>query len=195
MKSLFWNLVPRSPTRLGLTALVISLTGSALIGVAIILVGNFDDTQMRVLATAGSLASFSVLSFPSLFHLERDQYSYLSWPGILFSLLAFVMIVLMIWGFLGGGEYFRILTTLLIGSFSANHALLMLATAPLKTLILICQLATILIIFVVGFLAVIAIWLGGLPDFIPRLFGALVVLDALGTVAVPIMTRIERLKS
>ena len=70
--------LPRRPTRLALGALAFSFVGSALIGITIILLGDFGETELQVLATAGSLAGFSILSLPSLFHLERARYTYLT---------------------------------------------------------------------------------------------------------------------
>ena len=71
MKARFGSNIPLRPTRMALAILIASLFVSALIGITIILIGRFDETEMRILATAGTLAGFSVLSLPSLFHLER----------------------------------------------------------------------------------------------------------------------------
>jgi len=97
LKSLFGSIFPRHPTRLALASLAISLAGSALIGITIILVGDFDETEMRVLATAGTLAGFSILSLPSLFYFEQARYAYLTRVGIAASLALFAMVLLVIW--------------------------------------------------------------------------------------------------
>ena len=78
MKSLFGGICPWRPIRLALVALVFSLAGSALIGITIIRVSDFDEAEIRALATAGILTGLSTLSLPSLFHLERACYAYLT---------------------------------------------------------------------------------------------------------------------
>ena len=188
------NIFPRLPTRLGLATLVISLVGSALIGITIILVGDFDETEMRVLATAGSLAGFSILSLPSLFHLERARYTYLTWVGIPASLVLFAMVLLVIWSgdILNGEAFGKTLGSAGVVAFATNHALLMLIATPRKILISLCQWATILIIATVGVLILIVIWAGEMPETMIRPVGALSVLDALGTISVPILVRLFR---
>ena len=194
MKSLLGNIFPRRPTRLALATLVISLVGSALIGITIILVGDFDETEMRVLATAGSLAVFSILSLPSLFHLERARYTYLTWVGISASLALFAMVLLMIWSgsVIGGEAFLKTLASVGVVALATNHICLMLIATPTRFFISICQRATILIIGTVGVLILIAIWTEDMPEPMMRLFGALAVLDALGTVSVPILVRLSK---
>ena len=87
----------RRPTRVALGTLGLSLVGSAMIGITIILVGDFEETEMKVLATTATLSGFSILSLPSLFHLERARYTYLTWVGISASLALFAMVLLVIW--------------------------------------------------------------------------------------------------
>ncbi|MDP6771915.1 MAG: hypothetical protein QF704_14535, partial [Anaerolineales bacterium] len=81
-----------------------------------------------MLATAGSLAGFSILSLPSLFHLERGRYKYLAYIGILSSLILFTIVMFMIWnGNIVGGEVFgKILASLGVTAIGTNHALLLL---------------------------------------------------------------------
>ena len=188
------NIFPRRPTRLALATLVISLVGSALIGITIILVGDFDETEMRVLATAGSLAVFSILSLPSLFHLERARYTYLTWVGISASLVLFAMVLLVIWSgdILNGEAFGKTLGSAGVVAFATNHALLMLIATPRKILISLCQWATILIIATVCALILSFIWADEIPETMMRPFGVLGVLDALGTITVPILVRISR---
>jgi hypothetical protein len=189
------NILQRRPTRLALAILSLSLAASALIGIAIILFGDFDETELRVLATASSLAGFSILSLPSLFHLERDRYKYLAWPGILSSLTLFTTILFLIWGgnIVGGEAFWKTLASVGIISVSTNHALLLLIPASTKILISICQRATILIIACVCALMLSGIWTEEMPETMMRLLGALGVMDVLGTVTVPILVRISRI--
>ena len=141
LKSLSASICPWRPTRLALAALAFSLAGSALIGVTIILVGDFDETEIRVLATAGTLAGFSILSLPSLFHLERTRYTYLTWVGISASLVLFAMVLLVIWSgnVIGGEAFLKTLASVGVVVFATDHTLLMLIATPAKILISLFQ--------------------------------------------------------
>ena len=188
------NILYPRPTRLALSLLSISLAGSALIGIVIILLGDFDSTEIRVLATAGSLAGFSILSLPSLFHLERGRYKSLAYMGILSSLILFTILVFMIWnGNIVGGEVFgKTLASVGVTAIGTNHALLLLIPTPAKILISLFQQATTLIIAIVSILILGIIWTEEMPETMLRLLGVLGVLNALGTVTVPILVRISR---
>ena len=179
------------PTRLALAVLAFSLVSSALIGITIILLGDFDETEIRVLATAGSVAGFSILALPSLFHFERARYTHLTWLGISSTLALFTMVLFGIWSWnvLGGETFDKTLGSVGVTAFATNHALLLLIPTTTKILISLCQWATILIIAIVSVLILGSIWTEEMPM---RLFGALGVLDALGTVLVPILVKTVR---
>ena len=184
----------RRPTRLALGALALSLVGSAMIGITIILVGDFGETEMRVLATTGAMSGFSVLSLPSLFHLERARYKYLVRIGISASLALFAIVLFVIWGgrVTGGELVLKTLASVAIVAFATNHILLILIATPSRILISLCQWSTTLIIIMVSVLILVAVWTEGMPETMVRPFSSLVILDALGTITVPIVVRISR---
>lgn len=184
----------RRPTRLALGALALSLVGSAMIGITIILVGDFGETEMRVLATTGAMSGFSVLSLPSLFHLERARYKYLVRIGISASLALFAVVLFVIWGgrVTGGELVLKTLASVAIVAFATNHILLILIATPSRILISLCQWSTTLMIIMVSVLILVAVWTEGMPETMVRPFSSLVILDALGTITVPIVVRISR---
>ena len=191
--SLLGNVRLWRPTRLALAATAFSLSCSAVIGITIVLLGDSGETEIRILVTAGTLAGFSILSLPSLFHFERGRYICLAWAGISACLVLFGMFLFEIWGWGGSGDWeMKILASVGVVAFAINHALLMLIVTPSKILISLCQRATIFIIAAVGTMFLIVIWAGDMPEAMMRLFGALGILDALGTVAVPILVRISK---
>ena len=193
MKGITSVIDPTHPTRLALAILISSVVISALTGIVIVLIGDFDETEVKVLATAGSSAGFSILSFPSLFHLERKRYFYLTRLGINASLISLGMMIFTIWGPISDGEIFtKTLASAIAFAFFTNHALLMLIAQPKKPVIMACQLITIFVIATVGILALIGIWANNLPGVMLRLLGTLVILDALGTMSVPVLIRMSR---
>ena len=182
------------PTRIALVAIVLSLVASAGIGIIIILVGDLDETEVKILATTGALTGFSILSLPSLFHLERNRYPHISKVAIFASIAFLGMILLLIWGgdIGGGGTFWKILGSAGVVSIAINHSLLLLIPIPTKKLISLSQTVTVSIIATVGVLILVAIWVGDLPGPFIRILGALAILDALGTVAVPMLVRISK---
>jgi hypothetical protein len=104
------------------------------------------------------------------------------------------MILLLIWGGdIGGGEMFwKSLGSAGVVSIAINHSLLLLIPISTKKLISLSQRITVSIIAIVGILILVAIWVGDLPGPLIRILGALVILDALGTIAVPMLVRISK---
>ena len=86
----------RNPTRIAFAGIVCSLVVSAIVGIFVILVGDFDETEIKILFTSGSLAGLSILLLPSLFHLERNQYMIVARLGVLTAI--------------GGGRQFNLLS-------------------------------------------------------------------------------------
>ena len=172
-----------------MTVLVLSLVTSALIGIVIILIGDFDETELKILATTGAVAASSILLLPGVFHLERAKYHNLSCVGISSSLVLLCMVFLMIWaGFYFDTELFvKCFSTLGIVSLVTNHALLLLIARPTKPPALVWQYATILSSLVLAALILLFIWTHSMP--MPRLFGSLSILAVLGTITIPIFCR------
>jgi len=104
------------------------------------------------------------------------------------------MVLFGIWSgnVLGGETFGKTLGSVGATAFATNHALLLLIPTTAKILISLCQWATILIIAIVCVLILGIIWTEEMPDMMMRLFGALGVLDALGTVLVPILVKTLR---
>ena len=100
----------------------------------------------------------------------------------------------MIWnGNIVGGEVFgKTLASVGVTAIGTNHALLLLIPTPAKILISLFQQATTLIIAIVSILILGIIWTEEMPETMLRLLGVLGVLNALGTVTVPILVRISR---
>ena len=69
------------PTRIALITLVSCLVASAVIGITIVLIGDFGDVQIKILATVGVLAGLSIISLPSLFNLEKSRYKLIAILG------------------------------------------------------------------------------------------------------------------
>ena len=180
--------------RIALMILVALLIISAAIGVSVILMGSFGDTEVRVLATSGVLSSYTVLMMPSLFHIEGGRYSHLTLLAVTATSITLVLILLLIWGVgpIGEEPLFRVLASVAVLAVATNHSLVLLITRSAKLIVQISQRAPIAVIAAVAAFFMFAIWNDGMAEPYLRVFLALAVLDALGSIATPILVRSTR---
>ena len=186
----------RNPTRIAFACIVCSLIISAVVGIFVILVGDFDETEIKILVTSGSLAGLSILSMPSLFHLERKQYTIVARVGVMATIGGFLAIQLVIWseGDFGGEFFWKAVATDGILAFSLNHTLSLFMMRVKQSLLVMSRWATILAISTVAISMIYVIWANEVPEQAIRIFASVVVLDALGTIAFPIMVRLSKIK-
>lgn len=181
------------PTRIALITLVSSLIASAVIGIIIVLVGDFGETQIKILGTVAAVAAFSLISLPSLFNLEKRRYRLIARPGIIMALVFFLMILIIIWGSQNfGNEIFGKLTfTAGVVAVGLNHILLLFIAQTNFRIILFFRKLTALIIFGVASILIGTIWAEEMPDTLFRGLITLVILDVLGTISLPVLSRIN----
>ena len=179
--------------RTALIILVALLIVSAAISISVILVGSFDDTELRILATSGVLSGYTALMMPSLVHIEGGRNSLLTRFAITSTSVTLIMILLLIWGGDPIGEaFFKGLASVAVLAIATNHALVLLITKSTKVIVRIFQRATISIIALVAAFFLLAIWNGGMAEPLLRVFLTLAILDALGSIATPILVRSTR---
>jgi hypothetical protein len=181
------------PTRLALFTLVSCLIASAVIGIMIVLIGDFGETQIKILGTVSALAAFSLISLPSLFNLEKRRYRLIARPGIIMALVFFLMILIIIWGSQDfGNEIFGKLTfTAGVVAVGFNHVLLLFIAQTNSRIILFFRKLTALIIFGVASILIGTIWSEEMPDALFRGLITLVILDVLGTISLPVLSRVN----
>ena len=96
------------PTKLASITIVTSLVISSLIGIVIIIIGNVEETQMKILGTTAALGGCSLLCLPSLFNLERYRYKILTALGMLLSVTFFGLLLFLMWSENTlDGEYYK----------------------------------------------------------------------------------------
>jgi hypothetical protein len=84
--------------RLFALVLVLALSTSALIAIAILLFGEFDETQARILVTTGLIGFFSLLALPGGVLLDQGRYGALAWTLIGLAVFSFVVAMNLTWG-------------------------------------------------------------------------------------------------
>ena len=83
--------------RIFLYLLIASVAASALIGIVVILLGNFGDHETKVLLTAGTVTMTSILGLACGAYLESGRGRVVPITGIVLALAAAVMWTLIIW--------------------------------------------------------------------------------------------------
>jgi len=194
--------------RAAVWTIIVSLVAAALIGIATIVSGEFGELQGKVLLTTLAVAGAAILALCHLAVLNRDV-KVLGWIGIATSAIALIAAVTLIWwnwndtGMYGAGSVYTniaklfAVSLLLAVSFAHANLLLLLANAPIRWMRTALDLTLVLIGIVPLLVIPVILSDGGFPpqslaDVYWRFFGVILILDALGTVALPVVTIIVR---
>ena len=194
--------------RAAIWTIIVSLVIAAGIGIATIVSGNFGELQSKVLLTTLAVAAFAILALCHLAIITRDV-RIVGWIGIGTSVLAFVSATILIWwnwndfGYSGPGTIYMTITktftisTLAAVSFAHANLMLLLASTPVRWMRVALDLNLVLIGLVPLIVIPMILTEGQFPpqslaDVYWRFFGVVLILDALGTVALPITSLIMR---
>lgn len=193
--------------RIAVWVIVVSLVITAAIGIFSLVTGSLDETRAKIMLTTLSVAAFSILSLCHLAVLGR-AIKIVGWMGIGTSIIAFASSATLIWwnwddlAFQPNDFYMTVTKTFAVSgivavSFAHANLMLLLANAPwnwVRTSLMV----TLVLIAVVPTLVIPPILTDG--EFPPvsfqetywRFFGVVLILDALGTIALPVTTLILR---
>ena len=182
-----------------LITMIISLSISALIGIFILLFGDFGDTEWRILLTTLSIGGFSLTGLCCSVLYEKGKYIGLSFFGMASSILGFLLSMLATWEFVdflilfdGLTVWGKLTLTLIIFAFSSAHACLVLLINPEKSSVKYSLLATLLFIAIVALMLVYLVLFvnGEPPEEFFRLLGVFAILNVLGTIVTPILNKV-----
>lgn len=194
--------------RIAIWTIITSLVLAAGIGIATIVGGDFGETESRVLLTAFAVAAFAILMLCHLTIINRNV-RVLGWVGIGTSAVALVAAIILIWwswgdwAYSGPGTFWDVLnksfviSTLLAVSIAHANLMLLLSSTPIRWVRIALDLNLILIAVIPLLLVPVILTDGTFPpaslsDVYWRFFGVVLILDALGTVSLPITSLIIR---
>ena len=110
------------PKILFLYALIGSIALSALIGIAVILFGDFGDLAMKVLLTTMTVTITSILGLACGAYLETGRGKAIPLIGICLALVSGVLWVAQVWNGTPHENFFaKLLLTLTLGAASCAH--------------------------------------------------------------------------
>ena len=193
--------------RAAVWTIIVSLVIAAGIGIATIVSGNFGELQSKVLLTTLAVAAFAILALCHLAVLGRDV-KIVGWIGIGTSVLALSAGVTLIWWDYNNyvdypGQLYMTITkifttaTIIAVSFAHANLMLLMASTPIRWMRIALDLNLVFIGIVPLLVIPIILTEGTFPpaslsDVYWRFFGVILILDALGTVALPVTSLIIR---
>jgi hypothetical protein len=182
-----------NPRRLFLIVLIASVAISSLLGIFVLLVGNFGDLEVRVLMTTLTVTVLSILGLVCGAYLETGRGRYLPIAGIVLSVVSALMCFFIIWDVLDDDEVFikSFLTCTLLATACSHLSLLSLARLDRRfswTRIT----AVVCVVLLCAIFLYILWWepIGG-SDLIYRILGILGIVLASITVITPILHKLS----
>lgn len=176
--------------RVFLWALIVSLSLSALIGIIIFLFGKFGETEEKIITTTISIGVSSVTALCCSTIFFKDKLKPLSISGMLASFAFLVIIVVTIWGNFKNHELEKSLGTSVILTITFSQSSLLLLVRNTNKLVRNVLVVTLIFISVVAIMLLITLWNGEINnEFFYRLLGVFAILDVLGTIVTPILSK------
>ena len=182
-----------NPRRIFLYLLIASVSLSALVGIGVLLLGDFGMIEVRVLMTTMVFTIVSVLGLACGAYIEIRGGKHVPLAGIAFSVIAGLMSFFIIWNVLDDEEIFikSFLTAILLAAACSHISLLSLARldrrfswtriSAVVCIVLLCS----ILLFILWFEPT------GENDLIYRLLGILGIVLASVTVVTPVLHKLS----
>lgn len=174
-----------------LVSLIASLSISALIAIFVFLIGDFGETEIKLLLTTLTIGGYSLTGLCSSVLYDRRKYISLAFSGIIVSVLGFLITVGTIWDIVEFDDIWKSVIIFIILAFSIAHSSLLLLARSDKNLANSSLTATIVFIIIVALMLIylVLVEFDNVDEFYYRLLGVFAVLDILGTIVTPILKK------
>jgi hypothetical protein len=171
--------------------LVFALCASALLAIGILLVGEFDETQARILVTTGLIGFFSLLALPGGVLLDQGRYAGFAWTLIGLAVFSFVVAMTLTWGDTDSENAWKVVgsATAVAGAFSQAATATSRRRATDTPGVRILYLLSLGAVSLLALLIVIAIWEGVEDEGFYRFLGAVAVGNLLLVLLQPVARR------
>lgn len=176
-----------------LILLIGSVAVSALIGIGVLLLGNFGQIEVRVLMSTMVITIVSVLGLACGAYIEIRGGRELPYAGILFSVIAGLMSFFIIWNVLDENEVFiKIFLTVTLLAAACSH-LSLLALARLDRRFSWTRISAVICVALLCAILLFILWFEptGESDLIYRILGVLGILLASITVVTPVLHKLS----
>src|SRR3989344_4691879 len=111
-----------STRRVFLVSLISSLILSALVAIFVFLIGNFGDTEVRLLLTTLTIGGYSLTGLCSSMLYDKNKYAGFAVLGIIVAVFGFLVTVGVIWEVFELDETWKAALIFMVLSFSIAHS-------------------------------------------------------------------------
>jgi hypothetical protein len=173
--------------------LIASVALSALIGIGVILLGNFGELETKILLTTMTVTVTSILGLACGAYLETGRGKILPVAGIVFAVVSCVLWVFLVWNGTVQEDFFaRLLLSLTLFAASCSHLSLLSLARLDKRFQWSNPLAHVAVLVLTAFLLYL-IWVekNFAGDWIPRVIGVLSIIIAAVTIVTPVFHRLS----
>ncbi len=181
--------------RVAVICIIVSLSVTALVGIATLLGGDFGDVQGRIMMTTLVIGAFSVLALADLAVAGR-RFEWCGYIGILAAAVGLVMGLYLVWTDAETDAVFwKTLGIAVVLAASLAHANLLLLLGERRRSVVRTSLwITVGLIAVLAGMIIAQIVTDGDigNDTYMRILGTVAILDVLGTIVVPVVSRFLR---
>ncbi|GAB3034864.1 hypothetical protein GCM10027052_10940 [Parafrigoribacterium mesophilum] len=185
----------RAIRRVAVICIIVSLSVTALIGIATLLGGNFGDVQGRIMLTTLVIGTFGVLALADLAVAGR-RFEWCGYVGILAGSVGLVMGLYLVWSDAEPSEAFWKsfgVATVLAASLAHANLLLLLGERRRPVVRTTLWITVGLITVLAGMIIALIATDGDIgTEIYARVLGTVAILDVLGTIVVPVISRFLR---
>ncbi len=179
--------------RLFLYLLIVSVVVSAVMGIAVLLIGEFGELSTRVLMTTLTVTVTSILGLACGAYYESGRGRYLPLAGVIFSIIAALMTFLIIWDVLDENKTFtKVTVTMMMLAVSCSH-LSLLSIARLDRRFAWSRIAAFVFVALLNAILLFILWFEpeSSGDLVSRIIGVLSILIASITVMTPVFHKLS----
>ena len=177
-----------APMRILIAVFIASIAINAILGIWALLVGDFGDTEGKVLATSFLVSAAMLSALVNAPALRRGVLGPVPIIGAATGAAGFALLIALLWADADGDTGFKLVGSLLVVAAAATLAanLALIALAPRFRMV---QPVTQLLIAVLAATILVAIWGDGDGDILGRVIGIESVLVAAATLLIPALSR------
>lgn len=175
---------------------IAALCACGVIGIVILLGGRFGPTEGRVLASTAAIGGASILAMASAVAWELRRWQPVGPAGMVAAALALLLVLLLIWDIQPRTSRYgfeRLAATAGIMAVALAHVSLLALARPHRKFQPVVH-GTVGAIALLVTLILFSIWTELSDDDLFRLIGVVAILDACGTIAVPILHRVSHIQ-
>ena len=176
-----------------LLALVVTLVATALLAIGFLLVGEFDDTTLRIVGTTALLSLFSVLALPAGVLLDQGRARGMAFLTGGVAIVAFFLWMSVVWADRGDPAETRWKLVAVASAFTVAMSQSAMATSRLRAedtrAVTVAYWLSIVCVFTVALLVVVAVAQEVEEEGLYRALGAFAVADVLLVVLQPVLRR------